>query len=172
MPSPVGHALGALAVGWVASGPASRDTLITRSAWIAALGMAPDLDLLIGRHSMETHSFGAALLVGAVAATIRLPVASTPLRIFLTATLAWSTHPILDSLGADGSVPLGVMMFWPLSRAHVMLAPFFDPISRRWWLDGFISHNLLAAAREVALLGPLAAIAWLATQRRPRRDRS
>jgi membrane-bound metal-dependent hydrolase YbcI (DUF457 family) len=171
MPSPVGHALAALTVGWVAAGRANPNTLVQRSVLIAGLGLAPDLDFLIGRHSMETHSLGAALLAGAIAAAVRLPVASTRLRIFLTAALAWSTHPILDSLGADGSAPFGVMMFWPLSREHVTLAPFFDPISRRWWLDGFITRNLMAAVREVAILGPLAVASWLTTQREPRRGR-
>jgi hypothetical protein len=170
MPSPVGHALAALAIGWVASGPASPAIVLRRTALIAALGVAPDLDLLIGRHSMETHSFGAALLAGVAATAVRLPVASTRLRIFLTATLAWSTHALLDSFGADASAPLGVMMFWPFSTEHVMLGAFFDPISRRWWLDGFLTNNLRAAVWEVGILGPLAVVSWLATQRDPRRD--
>lgn len=170
MPSPVGHALAALAIGWVAAGTVRPNTLVKRSVLIAALGVAPDLDLLGGRHSMETHSFGAALLVGALAAAVRLPVAATPLRIFLTATLAWATHPILDSFGADASAPFGVMMFWPLSREHVMFEPFFDPISRRWWLDGFVRNNLIAVLRELAMLGPIALASWLAMQRGSRRD--
>lgn len=170
MPSPVGHALGALAVGWIVSGPATRDVVLKRSAWIVAFGLAPDLDLLIGRHSMETHSFGAALVVAAVAAAARLPLADTRWRIFLAAALAWSTHPILDAYGADGSAPYGVMMFWPVSKAHVMLGALFDPISRRWWLDGFVTHNLLAAVREVYILGPIAAFAWLVMRRRLHRE--
>jgi hypothetical protein len=170
MPSPVGHALAALAVGWVAAGAARPNTLMKRSVLIAALGVAPDLDLLGGRHSMETHSFGAALLVGAVAAAVRLPLASTPLRIFLTATLAWATHPVLDSFGADTSEPFGVMMGWPLSREHVMFEPFFHSISRRWWLDGFITNTLMAVVREVAILGPIAVVSWLAMRRGPHRD--
>jgi len=169
MPSPVGHALAAVAIGWVASGPAGPD-LVRRSVLIAALGIAPDLDLLIGRHSMETHSVGAALLAGVAATAMRLPLASTRLRIFLTATLAWATHAILDSFGADTSEPFGVMMFWPFSREHVLFEPFFDPISRRWWLDGFVRNNLMAAVWEVVILGPLAVVSWLVTQRNSRRN--
>lgn len=132
---------------------------------MAALGLAPDLDLLIGRHSMETHSVGAAVLAGGVAAVLRWPIAATRLRIFVIAALVWSTHPMLDALGADTSPPLGVMMFWPFSREHVMFEPVFHPISRRWWLSGFITGNLEAIARELVILGPAALVAWLLTQR-------
>lgn len=166
MPSPVGHALGALAVGWAASGPVPRRTLVSRSLWIAAFGLAPDLDLLVGRHSMETHSVGAAMLAGLVAACFRWPLASTRWRIFLTACLAWMTHPLLDALGADTSPPLGVMMFWPFSRDHVMLGAVFMPISRRWWVEGFFVGNLLAAVREVAILAPVAIVSWFVVRRR------
>jgi len=170
MPSPIGHGLGALAIGWAVSGRAPRGHLLGRSLWIAAFGLAADLDLLIGRHSMETHSFGAALLAGALAALLRWPLASTRVRIFLTAVLAWSTHPILDALGADTSPPFGVMMFWPLSGEHVMFGEVFLPISRRWWLPGFVAGNLAAAVREVAVLGPAALLTWIFAQRLTRRD--
>jgi inner membrane protein len=165
VPSPVGHALGALAVGWATSGLAGKGAIVKRSLIIAALGLAPDLDLLIGRHSMETHSVGAAVLAGAVAAAFRWPIAATRLRIFVTAALVWSTHPVLDALGADTSPPLGVMMFWPFSREHVMFETVFHPISRRWWLPGFVTGNLEAIARELVILGTAALVAWLLTSR-------
>jgi inner membrane protein len=165
MPSPIGHTLGALAVGWAASGPAARGQMIRRTLWIAAFGLAADLDLLIGRHSMETHSVGAALLAGGVAAALRWPLAATRGRIFLTATLVWCTHPLLDALGADTSEPFGVMMLWPISNEHVMFDTVFAPISRRWWLPGFVVNNVVAAAREVLILGPLALGSWLMTRR-------
>jgi inner membrane protein len=175
VPSPVGHALGALAAGWAASGPADRRALVNRSLIIVALGLAPDLDLLIGRHSMETHSVGAAVLAGAVAAAFRWPIGATRFRIFVTAAIVWSTHPVLDALGADTSPPFGVMMFWPFSREHVMFETVFHPISRRWWLPGFVTGNLEAIARELVILGPATLVAWLLTQRagiatRRRRD--
>jgi hypothetical protein len=160
MPSPVGHALGALAAGWATAGRVERDVALRGAAIIAAVGIAPDLDLLIGRHSMETHSVGAAVIVAAIAAWQRWPVASTRVRIFVTIAVAWCTHPLLDALGTDGSAPYGVMMFWPLSREHVSLISVFDPISRRWWLPGFVTSSLLAALREVAILGPVALISW------------
>jgi len=160
MPSPVGHALGALAAGWATAGRAERRTALRAALILAAVGVAPDLDLLIGRHGMETHSVGAAVIVAALAAWQRWPVASTRVRIFLTIAVAWFTHPLLDAHGTDGSAPYGVMMFWPFSREHVSLVSIFDPISRRWWLPGFVTNNLLAALREVLLLGPVALLSW------------
>lgn len=118
---------------------------------------------------METHSVGAAVLAGLVAAYFRCPIASTRTRIFFVACLAWMTHPLLDALGADTSPPFGVMLFWPFSREHVMFETVFLPISRRWWLEGFFVGNLLAAVREVAILGPVALVSWWVTQRRAER---
>ena len=145
MPSPVGHAIGALAAGWATAGRVERRTALRGALILAGVGVAPDLDLLIGRHSMETHSVGAAVMVASLAAWQRWPVASTRVRIFLTIAVAWFTHPLLDAHGADGSAPYGVMMFWPFSREHISLVSVFDPISRRWWLPGFLTNNLLAA---------------------------
>jgi hypothetical protein len=165
MPSPIGHALGALTVGWAVSGRAPSSTFLTRSLWVAAFGIAPDLDLLIGRHSMETHSIGAAVCAGAAAAAFRLPLASTRWRTFLVACLAWMTHPLLDALGDDTAPPLGVMLWWPLSREHELFARIFMPISRRWWHESFWTGNLLAALWEIALLAPVAFAAWWFMQR-------
>jgi membrane-bound metal-dependent hydrolase YbcI (DUF457 family) len=160
MPSPVGHALGALAVGWTIAGGTAREDLLKRTVWIAGIGLAPDLDLLIGRHSMETHSLGAALIVGGVAAWLRWPLASGRARIFLTTALARMSHPILDSMGTDTSSPNGVMLFWPISSEHVVAVPVFDPISRRWWVPGFALSIAQAVVRELLILGPIAFGAW------------
>jgi inner membrane protein len=169
VPSPIGHALGAIAAGTLAVGKAPARELIRRSLWLAAFGIAPDLDLLIGRHSAETHSVGAAALVGFIAAWFRCPVASSRTRIWLAVTLAWMSHPVLDWLGSDDSLPLGVMMFWPLSQEYVYAgAGWFAPITRRYWLPGFLEHTAMAIVRETVLLGPLAAGALFVTWRRLR----
>ena len=66
MPSPVGHGLAGLAAGWLSIRPQRLWRPGLRQAAILALiSMAPDLDLLWGRHSRETHSVGAALAVAA-----------------------------------------------------------------------------------------------------------
>lgn len=168
MPSPIGHALGAVAAGWWVGGTvgASRD-LVRRGLLLAAVGVAPDLDLLMGRHSAETHSIGAAVIVAVVAAAMRWPVAATRMRIFWAVALAWLSHPLLDWLGSDDSLPLGVMLFWPFSHQHYLAGiSLFDPITRRYWLPGFIPHTLLAITRELAILTPIAALSWFVARRR------
>ncbi len=162
MPSPLGHGLAALAVGWAAAGvrlePRAR---VRQVAILVAIGLAPDLDLLVGRHSMESHSIGAAVLVAGLAAWQRWPVASSRLAIGIAVALAWLSHPILDSLGSDTSAPFGGMAFWPFSGTHVRTGwDVFGPISRRYWLDGFWAINLTSIAREVVILAPIVVMAW------------
>ena len=99
MPSPLGHALGAAAVGWIVAGRPRDGRFLRQTAILVAAGVAPDLDLLIGRHSAESHSMGAAMIAGTVAAWRRWPVAQTRLRIWLAVFAAWLSHPIMDALG-------------------------------------------------------------------------
>lgn len=157
MPSPVGHALGAIALGWAVAPPAqSRQSLIAQTAVLAAIGIAPDLDLLIGRHSRETHSVGATLIVAAAAAWWRWPIAASRTRIFAAALVAYLSHPLFDALSPDGSAPFGVMLWWPFSREHWQTGLFlFDSIWRDWRDPDFLRHNTLALLRELALLLPL-----------------
>ena len=130
---------------------------------LAAIGVMPDLDLLIGRHSAETHSIGVAVIVASVAALLRVPVASQRWRIWLAIFLAWMTHPLLDAFTEDSSVPIGIMVWWPFSSAYVHSGvTIFDSIYRRWWLPGFWEHNFNAALKELVILGPaFAAVAWI-----------
>lgn len=129
---------------------------------LALIGMAPDLDLLWGRHSRETHSVGAALAVAALAAWRRWPVGSeSRLRIFAAVGAAWLIHPVLDAFSIDNAVPVGVMLWWPFSHAFVHSShAFIDPISRDWGWAGIWAHNLLAAAHEAMWLAPTAALVW------------
>jgi membrane-bound metal-dependent hydrolase YbcI (DUF457 family) len=163
----VGHGLAALAVGWTAAGREGRrvDPFV-QGVLLVALGVAPDLDLLIGRHSAETHSLGAAMIVASIAAWRRWPLAATPMRIWIVACLAWFSHPILDSLGRDGTPPLGVMMFWPLSTAY-FTAPWqvFEAITRRYRELEFWPHNSAAVMKEIFILAPLALVARVLAKR-------
>lgn len=149
--------MAALATGWgIAGVPAWTPALLRQAGILVAVGVAPDLDLLIGRHSMETHSIGAAALVASVAAWQRWPVASSRTLIWVVVMLAWLSHPLLDALARDTSVPIGVMAFWPFSRAHVQTNwEIFGPISRRYWQDDFWTMNLSSILREVIVLAPV-----------------
>jgi inner membrane protein len=158
VPSPIGHGLAAVAAGWGIAGLMAVGQARWRQiAILVAIGLAPDLDLLWGRHSRETHSVGAALIVATVAAWQRWPVASTRTRIWLAVCAAWLTHPMLDAMSSDTSIPVGIMAFWPLSTEFFTTGwDTFGPISRRYWLDNFWAINLTSIGRELVLLGPVA----------------
>ena len=189
MPTPIGHALGGLIVAaammpraGATTGPKDGGDLKTtagdltmtaglkagRYSWIAWCGAAaclPDLDFFWGRHNMETHSLGFALLVGLVVLgwTRRS-------RLALACTLAVASHVLFDWLGSDDYPPLGVMALWPLTDAFFFADAFvFEAISRRYWLPGFVLHNVLAVVREVAILTPILALVWWGRVRTGRR---
>jgi hypothetical protein len=135
MPSPIGHALAGMAVGWAVADPAVP---VRRRAVepviFGAVAAAPDLDLLIGLHRMYVHSIGA---------TVAVLIAA----------------------------PYGLMALWPFSDGYYQSSlRLFDAVSRRYWLpQEFIWHNLAAALKEVAMIGPIALAAYaLARWRRVR----
>jgi membrane-bound metal-dependent hydrolase YbcI (DUF457 family) len=163
MPTPLGHALGGLIVAFAATptdhatrpvaASGNRRRLLVACAVAACL---PDVDFLWGRHNMETHSIGFSVIVaGAVY------MWSRSARLALACAASVGTHVLFDWLGSDDTPPLGVMALWPLTSAFFFADAFvFEAISRRYWLPGFLQHNLLAVAREVALLLPLTVVAW------------
>ena len=169
MPSPVGHALAGLAVGVLAAGPralvrsldppAARrpiDTALLAMLPFAALGALPDVDLLFGIHSMYTHSIGAVrpCPAGRARRDRRLAVGhrrQPGLR----------AHILLDWLGHDTTAPIGIMALWPITPEYFQSdLHLFLPISRRYWVPGFLAHNLTAVAREMLCIGPLAFLAY------------
>lgn len=185
MPSPVGHVIAAAAAGWLVAGPVegadrrvpaghapgshapdgsspggrlrqlTSPANLRRALLFGAVGLIPDLDLLAGVHSAYTHSIGGAVAVFLVSVAVagwqRWPLAAG-------AGVAYLTHPVLDFLGEDTAAPFGVMLFWPLSTAYFHSGlDWFPPIERRYWLDGFWSHNVRSIAIEIAVLAPLAA---------------
>ena len=157
MPSPIGHALGGICAGWDTGARQNlRDACI-----LAAVAIAPDLDLFVGDHRSITHSIGAAAAAGLVAL-----VATRRPRWAMAVALAWGSHILLDWLSNDTRPPIGVMALWPFSRDYYK-APIeiFPAVSRRYWETRFWIYNAKALLVEVAILGPLAA--W--TVKSPRR---
>jgi hypothetical protein len=164
MPSPLGHALGGLTVGLLAlprHPRAAAPWLTPLVVACAAAAMAPDLDFLWHRHSMETHSVGAALIAGAVAGA-----ATRQWRWTLAITLAWATHPLFDWLGSDDGPPLGVVALWPWSHEYYFGYLYvFDSIGRNLGDPNFWPSNLRAVLKEVVCLGPGAAcLLWWHTR--------
>jgi inner membrane protein len=163
MPTPLGHALGALIV----TAPIrARYRLLGAGALAAAAaaGMAPDLDLLYGRHSAETHSIGAAAVAGlATWLYLRGRRVARAGAISAMVAIAVVSHPVLDWLGTDNTPPFGIMALWPFSREYyVSSAPdIFMAVSRRYWLPEFWVYNLRVLVQELAILGiPAALIEW------------
>lgn len=197
MPTPIGHALGAFAVGWLLAGPPPTDAAVCdrgagapaqtsgsgqcrvtfparfwrwvksrtvrRGAAFAAVGLLPDLDLLVGMHSGLTHSVGAAVVL---ALGVAMVARRQRLAMLLGAMAAYLSHVVLDWLGQDSSVPLGVMALWPFSERYFHSGlDWFLATDRRYWLAGFWSRNLRTLCWEVLVLVPLAWAAWWFRQR-------
>lgn len=175
MPSPVGHALGGIAAGWLLERmpepgarhpPAHRATLA-----FALLGMTPDLDLLLPVHRGPTHSVGAAVLVGSL---IWLSVRTRmwhPARFAIACAAAYGSHILLDWLGEDTWAPFGVVALWPVSATYFE-SPWhvFMAVSRRVAQPAvFWRTNIAALTRELLVLLPVVlAIGYLKGRRKSR----
>ncbi len=196
MPSPLGHALAGFAAGWLVTGPPivgdssvpdSHGRRVARRALaFAAVGMAADLDLLLGRHSQFTHSISMALAAGVLTAawlrawhaarrTGKVPGRTRHLAVGMRHGLllaagvaaAYGSHILLDWLAQDATPPLGITALWPFRSAYYLSGlDVFWGISREPWRPGAAWHDVVAISREVLLLGPLAGGAWWL--RRPR----
>ena len=144
----------------------------------------PDIDLLyMPTHRTATHSVPVAVVLTIVAVAVTGWV--TPIRdwcrryfgvesrtviVGLACGLAWSSHILLDWLGADANPPYGVQAFWPFSErwffSGVNVFPGTqrrDPLSTRAMLI-----NLRAAVQETVMMGAVAAAAWWFSTRKTR----
>jgi len=118
----------------------------------AIAGVLPDVDFAWGGHNRQTHSVGAAVLAGLVVLGWK-----RSWRLALAVVLSWVSHVLFDWLGSDDTPPLGVMALWPLdSNFYFADAYLFEAISRRYWLDNFVTHNAWAVMKEIVILGPIA----------------
>jgi inner membrane protein len=165
VPSPVGHALGGIAAGWSLVPRRDRAGI----AILAAVAIAPDLDLLVRNHRGISHSLGMALAAGLVAAAVtRRP------RWALAVTAAWASHVLLDWMSNDTRPPIGVMALWPLTRHYYKAGiEIFPAVSRRYWLAEFWVYNLRALAVETLVLGPIAlAVVWWQTRSNAHRQKN
>lgn len=169
MPSPVGHALGGLAAGWLVQKPAAAPAARRwASIGFAALAVAPDLDLVFGTHRGAAHSLVAAALAGLTVWLVLRPRVAAAGRLAAACAAAYGSHVLLDWLGSDTSAPFGVVALWPFSAAY-FIAPWhvFLPISRRigqpelFWMP-----NVLALLREAIVLVPIVALVYRARRQR------
>ena len=174
MPSPIGHALAGVAVVYAADLASHRRSSPGFVAVCAGLAALPDVDLLLrGTHRTFTHSVTAACVVFIVAAAVTGKV--TPLRAFgrfggrarwwtaTVAALAYASHLLLDWLGADNYPPYGIELLWPWSdRWFISNLDVFQQTARRHFLTlPIIRQNIVAVAREIAIVAPIVLVLWL-----------
>ena len=169
MPTPVGHALAGLAIGWFSeamgkknAAPIRRPALGRLTLACIAAAVVADADILFGQHRTYSHSIGAVFLAGVIAWLIARRRGHRPVAIAFTIAVAYATHLLLDWLARDTAPPLGLMALWPFSsRFYVSGANLFFEVSRRYWkADEFILGNLKAIGWEIVMLAPVAAFVW------------
>jgi membrane-bound metal-dependent hydrolase YbcI (DUF457 family) len=177
MPSPIGHTLAGLTVGWLSDAGAVRPPRQTRSwkaalraaftplvLWCGAIAALPDADLLLPHgHRTATHSITATLIVFIIATVVTGKVTrATAVRLALALAAAHATHLLLDWLGTDHNPPAGLQMFWPFDPDfYVSGWDIFPPVARGQISTAMLIVNLRAGLWEIALVGPVAAAAWL-----------
>ncbi len=189
MPSPLGHLLAGLTVGWGTEperppqpdkaalhnqgAPALPPIVTPFVIWCAVVAVLPDADLLIPNfHRTATHSLTATVLIFIVTAAVTGKVTGrTDWRTASALAAAHATHLLLDWLGADPSPPRGFQLLWPFDgRFFISDWDVFPGTERRFGTGHFLAVNLHAAIVEVAMLGPCAIAAWYV--RRKRRSRA
>lgn len=136
------------------------------------LANLPDLDFLPGllmgdpnkfHHHYWSHSFGAAVVVGAMFA-----LAITCLRpargfwfYFALCSGIYFSHVALDFFSHDTSAPYGVAIFWPFSAVYVTSPqPIFMSVHKAGQSDTFfqnlfVMHNFWAVVWELVVFVPI-----------------
>lgn len=165
MATPLGHALCGIALGEVAAG----DKPLCSAPWrewlvFAALAQGPDLDFLAGLlvgdfeafHHGISHSLGAALVV-ALMAGLWGRTKGVGVRYALLAFLIYFGQVLVDAITIDRSLPYGVPLWWPFYDGYVYPSwQLFWDVRRTPLNWGTLWHDMLAAGRELVILGPLA----------------
>ena len=176
VPSPAGHLIAGVAIAWaaeaiapvrpeceLADGGFRPSSAVTPLVLVCAvLALAPDFDILLASHRTWTHSLGAIALTAAVCGAIAKARGAPGLATGLICGVAVGGHVLLDWLGRDSNTPRGVMALWPISTAYFYSGiDLFAEVSRRYWNpEEFVLKNAVSVAREVVILGPIAAGAY------------
>ena len=177
MPSPIGHALAGVAAAWIVDllpGDRVWRTAPASDSWYkragngltlscAALGAAPDLDLLFATHRAATHSVSAVVFVGLLAAVLAANAGRPAGRVALMCAAAYGTHLLLDWLGADNYPPFGIQAFWPFSDGWFIsgITIFTQTARQQLWTSASMVKNITAIVQELAILGPAVIALWL-----------
>jgi membrane-bound metal-dependent hydrolase YbcI (DUF457 family) len=176
LPSPLGHALGGFAAGWLIAPdaptplsaeehsrvPLWRRAARWRRAWLfVAVGLAADIDFVAGQHRAYTHSVGAVLAVFGIALLLTRGRARDPVRLSFAIAASYASHVLFDWLGADSPAPRGILALWPFTNIHyVSHLDVFPVVSRKVLTLRAWKLNLVAAVTELAILGSAAFLCW------------
>jgi hypothetical protein len=156
--------LAGASVAWAADALDRRPSSARLVATCALLAALPDVDLLLpGYHRSFTHSVTAVAIVFIVAAVVTGKVNYRRRRVAIVCALAYATHLLFDWLGADTLPPLGLQAFWPFNDQFFVSGwDVFTQTERRNPFSGpTIAQNLRTAAREIAIVAPVAGALWL-----------
>jgi len=184
MPSPFGHALAGLAIGWSADQPASPNADVAASqprqgSWVlrerlaltcALLAALPDADLLFHAHRAISHSLVGVLIVTIVLAVVtRWVTGRFAWRIVLICGAAYASHLAIDWLSVDNNVPAGIQLLWPVKEWFIAPWSVFPMTERDNPLSPWgLMKNGKAALTELVVLGPFVWAAWATRTRRSR----
>jgi len=171
MPSPIGHGLAGLAIGFAIAPvlPESATTTIrqlTKFALTGALVAAmPDADLVYSEvHRGLSHSIGATALLMIIAGVVTGWVTGrVQWRWVILVGAAHASHILMDWLGTDRYPPTGIQALWPFSREFYISGwDVFPPTERRIYLPGAVWTNVRALVAEVGIMGPIAVLTFMA----------
>lgn len=183
MASPIGHGLVGLAAVRLAPGGARR-VPVWWYALAVLLANLPDFDFLPGIlihdagrfHRGASHSLLAAGVVGVIAGLLARRARLAAWRFGAACAALYASHLVVDFFSEDPVAPVGQPLFWPLSlRVISPWTPFLGVSHDGTGLGDFIASvltgaNALVIGREVAVLAPILALAWLYGARRERRS--
>ena len=165
MPSPVGHALGGLAIAWAADLLPGRPIANPRVT-LACMSLAalPDADLLLPVvHRTVTHSLGAVVAVGLLMIVAAAVTGEVTAKIALTCVAAYASHLLFDWLAVDQSAPRGIQLLWPFSSTWFISGwdVFRGTERRHFFRLTTMRQNLVTIVREIAILAPVVGALWL-----------
>jgi inner membrane protein len=166
MPSPVAHAFVGAAVyaGLTPRGALLRDWRPWALAVLA--GVAADLDFLPGLlvgdpsryHHWATHSLATAVLFTLLATPLATGALGPPDRRAAILGPGDASHPALELVTVDRTVPRGIPLLWPFSDTAFLspLLVFTDIHHGASWAAFVNWHNVGAVLRETLLVaGPV-----------------
>jgi inner membrane protein len=180
MPSPIGHGLAGLAIGFaiepvLPESATSTTRHLTKFALIGAIVAAmADADLVYSAiHRGMSHSIGATVLLMIITGIVTGWVTGrVQWRWVILVGAAHASHILMDWLGTDRYPPIGLEALWPFSREFYISGwDVFPPTERRVYLPGAVWTNVRALVAEVGIMGPIAVFSFMANVNGPRRTR-